>query len=222
MSTSFKVLMITIIAIASGFVFSGLMDEKGKMQAELALLNKMREEQGLKDQFKGRIKDFALARMDQVKSKLSPLRRDLLAANIAEVASRVFEREDHAQAFVSVLAIESGFNRSAQSPTGPRGLGQVARAAYAEGLKRCTDLAFSDDDAWDVEVNLLSSSCYFKTILDGLAEGNVFVAIIAYNAGPNSEDVKTFKKTGRIEGSEPLRYLAKFVHLTNPALAIEN
>lgn len=170
---------------------------------------------------KSRTKAFALARMEQVKSKLSPLRRDILSTQISEVASKVFEdREDHAQAFVTVLAIESGFNKFAQSPTGPRGLGQVAKGAFAEGLKSCTKLAFNDEDVWDVEVNLLASGCYFKSML-AAAGGNPYVAIVSYNQGGASNDSKNFKKTGSLDGKEPLQYLAKFVFLSNPKLAVQ-
>lgn len=213
--------IVSLIVCLAGAVMIGdhFNNERIALQRVVKATADEKVEQQKVVELKARIKAFTLARMEQVKTKLSPLRRDILSTQIAEVSAKVFQgREDHAQAFVTVLAIESAFNKNAQSMTGPRGLGQVAKAAMNEALKKCTDLSYADEDVWDVEVNLLASSCYFKTMLD-MSEGNPYVAIVSYNSGGSSNDTKSFKKTGSIQGEEPLRYLARFVFLSNPKLA---
>jgi hypothetical protein len=145
------------------------------------------------------------------KAKLSDGRKQILARSIVRVANEVFETEEHKKAFIAVIAIESGFQKYAQSPTGPRGLSQVAKKAFHEGLLACGVDNIVDEDVWDTDINLYAGACYFRSILE--KHNDPLVAIVAYNQGPNSESIKTFSKSGSIQNIEALKYIAKFAFL---------
>jgi len=70
-----------------------------------------------------------------------------------------------------------------------------------------TDL--HEEDVWETDINLYAGACYFKKVLD-LHKGDPYMAIVAYNQGPNSESVKTYSKNGSLDNIEALKYVAKF------------
>lgn len=142
------------------------------------------------------------------KSKISDAKKQILARAIVRVSNDVFDTDDHKKAFVAVLAIESEFQRSAQSPTGPRGLSQVAKAAFKEGMSNCGIDDFTDEDVWETDINLYAGACYFRALLE--TSNDPYVAIVAYNQGPNSKDSKTYAKYGRMDSIEALKYVARF------------
>jgi hypothetical protein len=109
---------------------------------------------------------------------------------------------------LSMFCKESGFNPQAQSPTGPKGLGQVAKAAFHEGLSRCGLPAAKDDDVWVPELNVTAAACYFQHLLTLAGPGRYTVAMAAYNQGPNSEAVKNLQKHGNLRGEEPTAYVS--------------
>jgi len=171
--------------------------------------------QTLKDQEEAdlRLGQYTLNMMDLVRSPLSQLRRQVVARNVVNVTNSIFKQEDHKKAFIAILGIESRFDKLAQSPTGPRGISQTAKAAFNEGIKYCSDLKYDDLDVWETEIGLLSGACYFRMILEKTGN-DVFSAIVAYNQGLNSEALKGFSKSGDVQNPEALRYVTKFVFLT--------
>lgn len=146
------------------------------------------------------------------RTKLSEAKKQVLARAIVRVTKDVFESDEHRKAFVAVLAIESGFDRSAQSPTGPRGLGQLAKKAFFEGLASCGVADVKEDDIWDTDINLYAGACYFRTLLEQ-NNSDPYFAIVAYNQGPNSEAAKGYAKHGHLENLEALKYVARFSYL---------
>lgn len=144
--------------------------------------------------------------------KLSAGRKQSLAHSIVRVANDIFESEDSKRAFVAVIAIESGFQKYAQSPTGPRGYSQVAKAAFTEALASCGITDLNDEDVWDTDLNLYAGACYFQMLLIKHNQ-DPYMSIIAYNQGPNSESIKTFSKSGSLDNKEALKYVAKFAFL---------
>jgi hypothetical protein len=142
------------------------------------------------------------------KTKISDAKKQILARAIVRVSNDVFELEEHKKAFVAVLAIESEFERSAQSPTGPRGLSQVAKSAFSEGMANCGIDNFTDEDVWETDINLYAGACYFRALLE--KANDPYVAIVAYNQGPNSKDYKSYAKHGRMDNVEALKYVARF------------
>lgn len=165
---------------------------------------------------------FTIHQMDEVNSKLSPLKRQVLARIIAGVVTEIFTELEHQKAFITVLAIESSFNKFAQSPTGPRGMSQVAKAAFKEGMELCAGVKYNEEDVWDESINVLGGACYFKKILEQKTNGDIFAAIVAYNQGMNSEAFKNYQKGGKIgDNKEALNYMSRFVYLTKPVISKE-
>jgi soluble lytic murein transglycosylase-like protein len=146
------------------------------------------------------------------KDKLSDGRKQILARAIVRVSNDIFETEDNKKAFIAVIAIESAFNRFAQSPTGPKGYAQLAKASFHEAMADCGVTGLRDDDVWETDFNLYAGACYFRKTLEAF-NGDPYAAIVAYNQGPNSEAAKTYAKHGRMENVEALKYVARFSFL---------
>lgn len=146
--------------------------------------------------------------------KLSDGKKLVLARAIVRVTNDIFETDEHKRAFVAAIAIESQFVRTAQSPTGPKGYAQLARRSFHEAMERCGVKDVKDDDVWETDLNLYAGACYFRMMLE-LPEvgGDPFIAIVAYNQGPGSKDLRTYARSGSIDGMEPLRYVARFAFL---------
>lgn len=138
--------------------------------------------------------------------------KQVIAQALVRITNSVFDNPEHRKAFVAVVAIESEFLRTAQSPTGPRGLSQVAKAAFKEGLQDCGITDIKDNDVWEMDINLYAGACYFKTLLEK-SGGDPYIAIVAYNQGLNSTDMKTYSRTGWMDGKEALKYVARFNYL---------
>lgn len=202
--------MLTVgLAIAGTFGVSKLVfearnkSEVFKVQSQLDAIKAQED----KDKVLGQ---YAINMMyhTSAKTKLSDAKKQILARAIVRVSNDVFESDEHKRAFVAVLAIESEFQRNAQSPTGPRGLSQVAKSAFKEGMDNCGVGPFSDEDVWETDINLYAGACYFRALLE--ESNDPYVAIVAYNQGPNSKDSKTYAKYGRMESVEALKYVARF------------
>lgn len=144
---------------------------------------------------------------------LSDARKLILARSIVRVANDIFETDEAKKGFVTVLAIESGFNRFAQSPTGPKGYGQLARASFHEAVKDCGMKDAHDDDVWETDLNLYAAACYFTKMM-AASNNDPYLAIVYYNQGPNSEAGKQYAKYGTMDNIEALKYVAKFNFLT--------
>jgi hypothetical protein len=155
---------------------------------------------------------YTLDIMEQVNAPLSNVRKQVLAQAIVEVTTNVFTELEHRKAFVNIIAIESRFLKYAQSPTGPKGLTQVAKAAFREGLSYCGITDVSDDDVWETILNLYAGACYYRRLLDVYQDTGK--AAVAYNQGPNSTHAKSYAASGDLRNEEALRYIAKFTYLT--------
>jgi len=144
--------------------------------------------------------------------KLSDGKKQVLARAIVRVSNDIFVDPMHKRAFIAVLEIESGFQRFAQSPTGPKGYAQLAKASFHEAMASCGVTGLSDEDVWETDLNLYAGACYFRMMLE--QNGNdPFVAIVAYNQGPASSSAKTYAKYGSMDNAEALKYVAKFSFL---------
>jgi soluble lytic murein transglycosylase-like protein len=146
------------------------------------------------------------------KDKLSDAKKQTLARAIVRVANDIFEKEDNKRAFVAVIAIESAFQRYAQSPTGPKGYAQMAKKSFAEAMADCGVTNIKEDDVWETDLNLYAGACYFRKLLEA-NDGDPYMAIIAYNQGPNSDSLKSYAKSGSLDNVEALKYVAKFTFL---------
>lgn len=160
---------------------------------------------------KTNIGQYAIDMMQQVNAPLSPIRKQILAQSIVEVTINIFDTDEHRRAFIKIIAIESRFMKYAQSPTGPRGLTQVARAAFKEGLGYCGITEFADEDVWETTINLYAGACYYRRLLDLYQDTGK--AAVAYNQGPSSTHAKSYAKSGDLRSEEALRYITKFTYL---------
>src|ERR1039457_711992 len=96
------------------------------------LLDKMKE-QDAADQKLGQYAINAMY-LAGAKDKLSDARKQILARATVRVSNDIFEKEEERRSFISIIAIESGFQRFVQSPTGPKGLSQVAKSSFHEAM----------------------------------------------------------------------------------------
>jgi len=132
-----------------------------------------------------------------------------IARAIVRVANDIFDTKEARKGWITALSIESGFNRIAQSPTGPKGYGQLAKSAFFEAIKSCGLGDVRESDVWDTELNLYASACYFHQMLER-SDNDPYVAIVLYNQGPNSEAAKQYAKHGTMDNVEALKYVARF------------
>jgi soluble lytic murein transglycosylase-like protein len=212
------------VALACGvtaFGFYHFTNKESTQVAELGLSNldkhALQEQLAVykaKEENDARLGQYAINAMYKAgaKDRLSDAKKQILARAIVRVANDIFDTEDNKKAFIAVLAIESGFNRFAQSPTGPKGYAQLARASFHEAMKDCGVENLKDDDVWETDLNLYAGACYFKKILEANG-GDPYMAIIGYNQGPNSEALKSYSKYGSMDNLEALKYVAKFTFL---------
>lgn len=210
-----KLAIVAIVAALSGCdklqtSTADLASERSRIQALEAQV-KAAKDQAEADQ---RLGQYAINMMHLCggKDKLSDGAKQTLATDIIEVSNAIFEMDDSKKAYITVVAIESCFQRFAQSPTGPKGYAQLARASFHEAMKDCGIEGLKDDDVWNTKLNLYAGACYFRKVLDAFG-GDPYAAIVAYNQGPNSEAAKTYAKHGWMDNMEALKYVARFSFL---------
>lgn len=211
----FKVIGPVLLACALvGFEFHRFTHET-KMQdnsAEMKSLKDKLAQLKAKEEADEKLGQYAINMMyksSNTVKNLSPARMQVLARSIVRVSNDIFDNEQHKQAFIGVLQIESQFLRFAQSPTGPKGLAQLTRNTFHSALGTCGVKDLKDDDVWETDLNLYAGACYFKDQLIR-EKGNVVAAMVDYNQGPDSEDAKMFRKSGDLKNLEPAKYLSKY------------
>lgn len=205
-----KLNMILITAVSLGYAMY-MNNQTIDAYSKLALSEAKAASLSQRDEADLLLGQYAINMMYHTPSRLllSDARKQILARSIVRVSNDVFDRVEDRKAFIAVIAIESGFQRNAQSPTGPRGLSQVAKKAFKEGLDNCGIPPSNDEDVWDTDINLYAGACYFRALLER-NNNDPFIAIVAYNKGPNSESIKTYSKYGKLDDVEALKYVAKF------------
>lgn len=161
-----------------------------------------------------RLGQYALNAMYKAgaKDKISDAKKQVLARAIVRVSNDIFTKEEERKAFISIIAIESAFQRFVQSPTGPKGYSQVAKNAFYEAMESCGVTNLHEDDVWETDLNLYAGACYFRKQLDANG-GDQYMAMIAYNQGPASDSLKSYTKNGSMENIEVLKYMARFTFL---------
>lgn len=146
--------------------------------------------------------------MDLVQSPLPSDKRYIQSIMLSFIAEDVFEKRTLAKDWPIVLGIESKFDNSSESPVGAVGIGQLMPAYSQDFGSSCGLGNVSEPDIHDNSVNAYLSACYFKYLNDKFV-GLSSLSLVAYNAGPNSRDVKNLSNLSSI-GNEPANYVSKY------------
>lgn len=160
--------------------------------------------------------EYVLLMMSIVKADMSDAKKVSIARNIVIVANDVFETLEQRKQFVVMIAIESRFNPDAQSSAGALGLTQVMPEFAKEFGKPCGILDFSKKDLTDPSINLLLGACRFNALLT-IFKGQPVPALVAYNAGLASNQLKQLQSLGSISNTETASYVVKWAYIKDHA-----
>jgi len=83
---------------------------------------------------------------------------------------------------LAVIMAESSFRRGAESHRGAQGLMQLMPATAQEIAEQMGKVDFSPEDVWIPEINIAMGTFYLNR-LKNLFDGNLELALAAYNAG---------------------------------------
>jgi soluble lytic murein transglycosylase-like protein len=95
---------------------------------------------------------------------------------------------------LAFITQESTFNHKATSKTGAKGLMQLSSDTISFINSRSKDLKITDP--YDIKQNVMGGTFYLKYLLDKF-NGDLRLALGAYNSGPNSKTVETLQKYDR-------------------------
>ncbi len=154
---------------------------------------------------------FILNEMTVVHATIDDSKKQILARSVIKVADDIFPSYEDRKTFVTMLAIESKFNRTAKSPTGAVGIAQIIPSFANDHGGPCGIKNLKVDDLYDTDINLAVGACYLRFCLETFKDGNL--ALAAYNAGHNSKTVEAYAKSGDMNNPETLKYIAKYVFL---------
>jgi hypothetical protein len=133
--------------------------------------------------------------MDVCGAKLSPARGAVLAQQIVRVLMDRKGTMAQREAFVSLICIESKFETAAKSTAGATGPAQVMPHLAQHFADLCGMGKLGPNDVNDPEVNLQLGSCLFFSLLEKF-NGNVALALSAYNSGAESKTTKAVANLG--------------------------
>jgi hypothetical protein len=160
--------------------------------------------------------DYALLMMRIVSANLSDVRRNVVARSIVNVANDIFSSLDEKKQFVVMIAIESKFNTDAKSPAGALGLTQIMPQYAREFGTACGIKDLRDEDMIHPDVNLILGACRFKALLDAF-NGQPVPALVAYNAGLASNQLKQLQSLREITNTETASYVVKWIYVKDQA-----
>lgn len=123
--------------------------------------------------------------------RVSDAAREWTAREAARVAEERIEGRLPQELWLTQLCLESRYWYLATSPTGPKGLGQVAKITFHEALKSCGISSAKDEDAFHPGLNLVASACYANMLFSKFPYS---VALAAYVMGPGHPGVMDLRK----------------------------
>ena len=95
----------------------------------------------------------------------------------------------------SVINIESGFDKNAESYAGAMGLMQL-KLSTASDMARNTDIVITNDNIYDVDINI-EMGCKYIAYLLKMFDGNEVNALASYNWG--LQNVKDWIGAGNVD-----------------------
>lgn len=155
--------------------------------------------------------------MDDVSLKLGTISKEIIADAIIRVTIKVFPDLDQRLDYVTIVAIESGFNQEARSSKGAIGLAQVLPKYAKEFLSYCNASLYSEKELELAEINLLAGACFYRELIK--RTGSTKLALAAYNAGLNSGTVRSLLHLQADGNKETAWYLAKHSYLLERTLS---
>lgn len=162
------------------------------------------------------IGNYAIIMMKMVETKLSRTAQNVIAKSIVNTSMEIFSSQEERKQFVVLIGIESKFNPKASSASGAVGLTQLIPKYAKEFGSKCGMDDVTREDLDNHDINLLIGACRFKALLDTL-NSNVALALVAYNAGQNSNQLKQLKSLNNITNIETSSYIAKYTFLRSKA-----
>lgn len=156
--------------------------------------------------------NYVLLQMRIVNARMSELRKQVLARQIVTVAMDLLPNQEARKQFVTLLAIESKFDPKAKSHVGATGLGQIMPQFAKEFAAKCGINDLDPADLEVAEINLMVSACRFRTLLE-IFKGQVSLALVGYNAGQSSNQVKQLQELRNLSTVETSSYLSKYMYL---------
>lgn len=109
--------------------------------------------------------------------------------------------------WISLIGAESKFDPAARSSVKAVGLGQILPAYLNDFSELCGYGDMKESDLLDGYTNLVLSSCIFRNLVQNT--GSIPLALISYNAGPNSASMKAAKNGEAPTASESQAYLSR-------------
>lgn len=168
------------------------------------------------DQETKELGDYALLMMRIVDANLSDTRKNVIARSIVNVANDIFSTLEEKKQFVVMIAIESRFETDAKSPVGALGLTQIMPQFAREFGRSCGINDLRDSDLINQDINLILGACRFKALLDAF-NGQPVPALVAYNAGLASNQLKQLQAMREITNTETASYVVKWVYVKDQA-----
>lgn len=165
--------------------------------------------------------NYILLQMDIVKAQMTDVRRQVTTRQIVDVAMTILETQEQRKQFVTLLAIESKFDNKAKSHVGATGMGQIMPAYAKEFATKCGIKDVSADDLQIPEINLTIAACRFRELME-IFPGQVSLALVSYNAGQNSNQIKQLQELRNLSTVETSSYLSKFMYLKEKTNAEQN
>lgn len=226
----FKNIAILISVMLFIFVFFGLFyNTYNILQTKTEKLETVKQKLKLKKNKKENYQEideklgiFIKQLMIEVKTKISPLERDIIAQMVVRVSNSIFEKQEHKYEFATLLAIESKFNNKAKSSAGAIGVSQIM-PQYANEFGKLCGMKLSKGDIYNTEINMLLGACQFRALLEHpIINNNVSAALVAYNAGPNSKSFRQLIGLENIDNIETASYPTKFNYLKDKAKQVIN
>lgn len=162
------------------------------------------------------IGNYTILMMKMVETKLSRTAQNVIAKSIVNTSMEIFSTQEERKQFVVLVGIESKFNPKARSSAGAIGLTQVIPKYAKEFAAKCGMDDVTSEDLENQDINLLVGACRFKALLDKL-NSNVALALVAYNAGQSSNQLKQLQSLNNITNIETSSYVAKYTFLRSKA-----
>jgi soluble lytic murein transglycosylase-like protein len=129
---------------------------------------------------------------------------------LADIATNVFTVQEHREYWIALLGAESRYSQDARSVTGAVGIGQLILTYRNDFAAACGLGEMNKSDLSDTYTNAYLSACYFRQQIE--KTGSIPLALVAYNAGINSNDLKRTKQ-GKAPSHEPSGYSLRVWHL---------